>query len=773
MPHTAALAGVLLLAAAATFVAAQAPVRRTVPLAGQVVDISGTPVGGATVRARANGSIVAASRTSADGRFLLDVPPGLLEVVAAANDLATASVAVTVPSSGRLDEVRLVLGAGLFSESVTVSANVPESASVPASSSVLTSEVLNIVPGRALDDALASTPGFGLFRRSSSRVANPTTQGVSLRGLAASGASRALVLEDGVPANDPFGGWVYWNRVPRAAIERAEVARGGFSDRYGADAVGGVVQVLTAPAGASPDVRALVEAGSRGTGRASGFAGLARTGWNAVGAVEGGRSGRAPVVASAFRGPVDTAAGSNYVSGLGAVTWTAGPSFSGRLRINPFREDRANGTAAQRNDTRSVQLSASASGAWGFNGWEVRAWGQRTRFGQTFSAVSRDRSFETPTTTQRVEADAFGVRGQWFRTIGSAVLFAGGEARQVQADNLERPTLGGAPPRTAGGRQRGPAIFARLAAPLGSRVSVEGGGRWESWMNVPSGGGGAHRRASSFSPRLSLAWRPVAGAVAHAAAYRAFRAPTLNELYRGFRVGAIVTLPNAGLAPEHLTGVEAGVSVTRRRVSLRTTGWWSRLDEPVVNVTTAPQERQRQNIGQVRGRGVEAEVVFRPFPALEWTSAVALTRSTFRDPMRPDLDGRRVPQVPGTQISSRLRLTVSRFSASVEVRRVGLQYEDDRNELVLSPGSLADLAVAWAVSRRLDVVVGVENVADREVVVGRTPIPTVGLPRSAYVSVRVRTALGGRRRDGRSTGLQPRVGRQWQATRAGGPPSYP
>ena len=61
---------------------------------------------------------------------------------------------------------------------------------------------------------LRQVPGFSLFRRTTSRAANPTTQGVSLRGLGASGASRALVLSDGFPLNDPFGGWVYWDRAP-------------------------------------------------------------------------------------------------------------------------------------------------------------------------------------------------------------------------------------------------------------------------------------------------------------------------------------------------------------------------------------------------------------------------------------------------------------------------------------------------------------------------------------------------------------------------------
>ena len=96
-----------------------------------------------------------------------------------------------------------------------------------------------------MDDVLRQVPGFSLFRRSDSRTANASNQGVSLRGLGGTAASRALVLQDGFPLVDAFGGWVYWDRVPRESISSVEVFRGGASNLYGSDALGGVVQFLT------------------------------------------------------------------------------------------------------------------------------------------------------------------------------------------------------------------------------------------------------------------------------------------------------------------------------------------------------------------------------------------------------------------------------------------------------------------------------------------------------------------------------------------------
>jgi outer membrane receptor for ferrienterochelin and colicin len=95
----------------------------------------------------------------------------------------------------------------------------------PASISVLTDETIEQSPALMADDVLRQVPTFSLFRRTSSLVAQPTTQGVSLRGIGPSGQSRTLVLLDGIPFNDPFGGWVYWSRVPLASVDRVEITR--------------------------------------------------------------------------------------------------------------------------------------------------------------------------------------------------------------------------------------------------------------------------------------------------------------------------------------------------------------------------------------------------------------------------------------------------------------------------------------------------------------------------------------------------------------------
>ncbi|MEJ7698289.1 MAG: Plug domain-containing protein [Pyrinomonadaceae bacterium] len=131
-------------------------------------------------------------------------------------------------------------------EEVVVTANRTETrlGETPASVVTLSEAEINTTAAPTIDDALRQVAGFSLFRRTGSRNANPTAQGVSLRGVGASGASRSLVLFDGVPLNDSFGGWVQWNRVAPIAVERIEVLRGGASSLYGSNSLSGTVNIL-------------------------------------------------------------------------------------------------------------------------------------------------------------------------------------------------------------------------------------------------------------------------------------------------------------------------------------------------------------------------------------------------------------------------------------------------------------------------------------------------------------------------------------------------
>ncbi|HEX9493125.1 MAG TPA: TonB-dependent receptor plug domain-containing protein, partial [Thermoanaerobaculia bacterium] len=269
------------------------------------------------------------------------------------------------------------------SASITVTATrTPERlAGTPASVVILNRQTIAVAASPALDDTLRQVPGFTLFRRSGSRVANPTSQGVSLRGLGGSGASRALVLDDGVPLNDPFGGWIFWGRVPRASLDRIEVLRGGASDVYGSSAMGGVVQFVRR----KDDFAMDVDGGSQRTAAASLF--FPFTGGNWSGDVAGDfltTDGYA-IVDPAQRGPVDRNASSRHL-GLDATVRREG--FF--IRAGRYTESRNNGTPLQINDTVIRQVAAG----WDSSAWTVRLDGNDNNYHQTFSAIAASRASE-------------------------------------------------------------------------------------------------------------------------------------------------------------------------------------------------------------------------------------------------------------------------------------------------------------------------------------------------------------------------------------------
>ena len=90
----------------------------------------------------------------------------------------------------------------------------------PVTSRILSEAALSSTPAITLDEKLRQLPGVELYRRSSSLVANPSSQGLSLRGLGSTSASRTLITEDDVPLNDPFAGWIHWQEQPELSIQK-------------------------------------------------------------------------------------------------------------------------------------------------------------------------------------------------------------------------------------------------------------------------------------------------------------------------------------------------------------------------------------------------------------------------------------------------------------------------------------------------------------------------------------------------------------------------
>ena len=362
---------------------------------------------------------------------------------------------------------------------------------------------------------------FRSFRRSDSRFAVASNQGVSLRGLGGTAASRALVLEDGLPLVDAFGGWVYWDRIPREELSTVEVFRGGASNLYGSDALGGVVQFVTRQPQA-PAINLETSYGNEHTPDLSFWTGTRAGPWDVSLASEMFRTDGFVVVPSYLRGSIDTPANSEDATvdlNIGHKLGDQGRIFA---RGNFFTEFRHNGTPLQTNDTRSGEGAFGLDQQFGSDdSLTLRAYGLVQGYNQTFSAVAADRDSESLTDLQHVPEQVGGGGVQWTHLLGkSQTLIAGMDLMEVMGASDDQSYSSGTHTRNtaAGGRQRNLGWFGEDILRLRQKWTIILAGRFDYWSNfndssicTPVSGTCKSpntlfpsRNATAFDPRLSV-----------------------------------------------------------------------------------------------------------------------------------------------------------------------------------------------------------------------------------------------------------------------------
>jgi outer membrane receptor protein involved in Fe transport len=703
---------------------------------GSVRDRDGAPVAGAEVAVRVGDRALPAMVTGDDGSFLFD--PGdarQAEVTVRAAGFAAATRRWTAAA----EPFVIVLDRARLREDVTVVAARGETrlGDTAARVVVLGLDDLEATAAPTLDDALRAVPGFSLFRRSDSRIANPTSQGASLRGIGPSGTSRALVMLDGVPLNDAFGGWVYWSRVPAASLERVEVMEGGASDLYGTAALGGVVQARERTDDRVVAGRAAV--GTQGSADLSLFGAETIDRWRIRGAGEAFTTDGYVLVPEDVRGPVDTPAGSEHLTGTFAVERGLGTRSRVFARTAAFGESRTNGTPLTVNDTDEREVSTGADAEAGTGTLSVRGWYVHQKYHQTFSAVAANRGSEGLTRDQHVPSDAGGASLQWSQPLGARhALQLGVEGRWVEGHSNETGYVAGRPtaPTSTGGNDRILAAFASERATIGSRTLVTVGARLDDWSL-------GDRGATVVSPRASVIYHASPQISFSAAGYGAFRAPTLNELYRSFRVGNTLTQANPNLTPERLWGGEAGLAWTSAdgRLRLRALGFLSQVEDPVANVTvTATAQlitRVRRNLGRTQSGGATVDGDWQLGAHFHASLGYAWTDSRVESfAANPALVGNLLPQVPLHQFTLGLRYTDPRvLDVSLQTRGSTQQFEDDQNLLPLAGYLTLDLLVSRRI-RRLTAFAALENLTGNRYAVGLTPTPTEGPPCQLRVGLR-------------------------------------
>jgi len=589
------------------------------------------------------------------------------------------------------------------------------STDAPALITALDNGTLGTIAGVNLDDRLRAVPGFTLFRRTSSLVANPTTQGVSLRGIGSSGASRTLVLWDGIPENDPFGGWLYWDRFAPSQLEGVEISRGASTSVFGDLAMGGAIALFSRPA-TREHFELSYDGGNLNTHELSGGASntwrrLAVSGFARAFTTDGYF-----IVPQRLRGAVDTRANVEFVAANARLDYfdAANRLF---LRFDMLGEHRDNGTAAVKNSTGLGTIAANYAHSSSHDEFSLLFDYTSEQFQAGFSAVAANRATERITMFQTVPSDAVGAAAFWRHSQSHWHFLAGADTQHVEGFSTDRLVPTGA--RVGGGTIFQHGVFAQFdykAGPaqlfVGARHQFTGGG--DTFFSPNAGFAIGHGRVR-----------------ARGSVYRAFRTPTLNELFREFRQGNTDTLPNPALRPETVFGAEVGFDYSGELTHASLTFYRNALDSLITNVTLqtgANIIRQRRNAAAALARGIEASLR-REFGPFHGEISYLFADSRFNT-------GPRLSQVPRNQGSARLTYQYKGLLASAGVRALSLQFDDDLNTFVLGGFGVMQAEVSQRLTKQLTARAAFENLLDRQYVVALTPIPNTGSPRLWRIGLR-------------------------------------
>lgn len=625
-----------------------------------------------------------------------------------------------------------------------------------------------------LEDALFDVAGFQEYRRSDSRAANPTSQGATLRALGGNASSRALVLLDGAPVADPFTGYIPWSALSPDRLADVRITRGAGAGAFGAGALAGVIELNSADPASVPTVQAEADVGSRaavtvdtvisarvGPGRASIFGRFDRgDGYDLVPANQ--------------RGPVDIPASYRQ----GSVGLHAETPVTGRIDLLAntlaFDDQRVQGLSGTTTEVKGVDSSLRlvGDGAWR---WEALAFLQLMNFTNSVAAVNTPRTVETPSLDEYdTPTTGWGgkieVRPPHVR-VGDFRLGADWRDDDGHDSELSKYVRGAFTQRLqAGGHERTAGAFAEwddevvrhVTATLGGRIdnwTIDGGSLVES--NVQTGAPTTSVRPpdrSKWEPtaRGGLAWDATQTISLRAAAYFGYRLPSLNELYRPFRVGTAATAANPSLNPERLKGVEVGGDFSPiDNLRLGVTLFENRLEGAIANVTLGqgpgvfPQVgfvtaggtfSQRENLDAILARGVEVEAHF----ALQaWSLDGSYTYTHSRDEASgafASLNGRPPAQTPEHQVSATLGYApYAGARISVTGRYVSGQSEDDIGTHILTGVATLDAEAEAPVAPGIKLIVRGENLTDARIETGISAagLLTLGEPRTIWVGVRV------------------------------------
>ncbi|MEK7950913.1 TonB-dependent receptor [Luteolibacter soli] len=627
---------------------------------------------------------------------------------------------------------------------------------------------------RTLDELLSSEPSFSLYRRQTSLFGNPTSAGVSLRNTGATAASRTLVVLDGIPQNDPFGGWVYWARHDPSTLESVRIVPSAQAAVWGNASPASVVQLTSHPAF---EERYLLRVGGGGQGTYSASTSNTLVADDKSLAVTfsafGLHSDGFYAVPSWQRGPIDRKlAVDSYGADL-KLAWRAAPGIIVEPMFSWYEEDRNNGTPLAGNSTEALDFALRVtSGDDGGISWQALAYRQERRFKSMFTSVNATRTAETPSLDQfLVPADGTGAaftlqwkpEGPWSLTTGADFRKTDGTTNEdagFVAGNFVRR-------RQAGGEQTLTGIFAAAGYKVSEETRLDASARLDAWQledgrriekSLTNGSTlrkdiQPDRDGTEPSFALALSHDLTTDITLGLSAGTSFRLPTLNELHRPFRVRNDITEANPALDPERFYSIEGTANWQAAdclKFDASVFHHWIR--DAIANVPiTDPAQiaaifgtippggsgSQRQNVDEARVLGVQAGAEWQPQQEVTLRLDGIWSDTEFNESTKqPLLEGKPFPQAPDLRlIASADWHATDKLTLSAGYEYGAEQYDDALAQRRIPSYTSARIGATWQATEQVTLHARVDNLFDEEISTGLSSdgIRTIAAPRSFWL----------------------------------------
>ncbi len=639
-------------------------------------------------------------------------------LIPAAGALALAALPVAAPAAETPDTVA----------SVIVSANrVPTPADqVAASVTVIDAATLELRQTVAVADVLAQTPGVSVVRNGG--PGQTTT--VHIRGAE---TEQTVVVIDGVRVNDPGapGGGYDFSNLLVGEIDRIEVLRGPASTLWGADAIGGVINLTTAAPTAALSGSASAEAGSLDTRylRASAAGTMDRVTWriggaydqtSGVSAFDSRLGGREPDGALNASGTGQVGVRLTDWASLDlrfshVATKTAFDGFPPPLYV--FADTSEYGETRQTTGYAGLKLT-------GLDGALVN------RFSLQDMRLDRDNYDPTQTPDKTFYARGTRQMASWqgaWTLAPTAVAVAGLDS--------ERTTIRTASPASYDPDPAALRAHAQLdSAFVSGRLGVAPG------LTLSAGVREDHhdRFGDHVTTSAGAAWTPDEGVTQLRASFgQGFKAPTLYQLYGDYGF--------TGLRPETADGfdagasrrwfggaLEAGLSLFYRQVTNQI-GFFD-CTAAVTPVCATRPYGYYANLDRTLARGAELSVAARPVSALSLSAGYTFTDAQNRSPGEDD--GKALPRRPrDTAFAEAAWRFANGASLSAAIRYSGRSFDDPGNTTLLKAYALTDLRGEVPVRPGITLYGRIENLFDRAY---ETAYQYGSVGRTAYLGVRAR-----------------------------------